>query len=289
MLSISLKAEDELVATLTAIKAERNADGGCCLHIRGLALGDHLFNQLPHVLDTWIEDQQGKILVCEDRDIFVFSRRLTKNLYANIRAVLYVLLGYEPATGDTITTLYDYNKQYFVLEDLLKSKVERKKAEQAMEDEKHRAHFMNAQLNSNLLATLSHRKSSRHEFQIQVLENDPFSRHMIALALTPAHDPLFSETGMGGLRDYMLVAPDILFLGTSLPDMQAHKILEKVLQYDRNAFVVILGDQGEAEKIEPLLANGAKGYVRKPFAHDKLLEYIDLCAGQKIKVKEACC
>jgi len=108
MLSISLKAEDDLIQMLTAIKTGGNADCRCCLHIRGLALGDRLYSQLPPLLSKWIGDPLGKILVCEDRDIFVFSSLLNLKFFTRFKSMLFAQLGYEPKAESTIGGMYAF-------------------------------------------------------------------------------------------------------------------------------------------------------------------------------------
>ncbi len=286
MLSISLKAEDDLIERLTAIKTGRNADGSCCLHIRGLALGDRLYSQLPPLLGKWIGDPLGKILVCEDRDIFVFSNLLNSKFYGRFKDMLFAQLGYEPKAENTVTAFYDHKVDAAALDALIKSKLEKKQTEEALKEEKRKLAALNARINAELLASLPARRASRKHFQILVIEDDPFSRRMISLALSPEFEAVFSESGMGGLYDYLRVAPDIVFLDINLPDISGHEVLRKIMKYDSEAHIVILSGNGHAENVMTSVNEGAKGFVGKPFAREKIYQFIQKAPRYWEKKKE---
>jgi len=286
MLSISLKAQDDLIEMLTAVKTGSNADGSCCLHIRGLALGDRLYSQLPPLLSKWIGDPLGKILVCEDRDIFVFSSLLNPKFHTRFKDMLFAQLGYEPKAENTITVFYDNQTNTSALDALIKSKLEKKQAEEALKEEKRKIAAINAQVNAGLLASLSSRRSMRKNIQIQVIEDDPFSRRMINLALNPEFEAAFSETGVTGLQDYLAVAPDVVFLDINLPDISGHEVLKKIMKFDPDAHVVILSGNGHAENVLASINEGAKGFVGKPFAREKVRQFIHKAPRYWEKKKE---
>ncbi len=287
MISITTQAEEALVNTIKDIKAGRHAKSSCCLHIRGLALGDQLFTRLPHLLDKWIGDPQGKILVCEDRDIFVFSDFLTPKFYTRFREMLNAQLGYEPTAENTVTAFYDGHAHAPALEAMAHEKTERLRSEKMLEEEKRKVAALNAQVNTELVATLSRRRDMRKTMQIQVIEDDPFSRRMINLALTPEYEASFADCGITGLRDYLALAPDILFLDINLPDINGLELLEKIMKMDPEAYIVMLSGNGNAENVMTAVQAGAKGFVGKPFARDKLLQSIRKSPRNIEKAKEA--
>ncbi|NBX66496.1 MAG: response regulator [Proteobacteria bacterium] len=287
MISITKRAEEELVSIIKAIKVGLNANSGSALHIRGLALGDTLFNQLPHLLDKWIGDPNGKIFVCEDRDIFIFSNLLTPKFYARFREMLHSELGYEPTGENTVTALYDCHTHILALEAIASDKLEKKIEQRAREEEKRKAAALNAHANAELITTLARRRNARRAMQILVIEDDPFSRRMIGLALSPDFEATFADSGISGLRDYVALAPDILFLDINLPDISGHGILQKIIKIDPEAHVVMLSGNGNAENVMKSIDAGAKGFVGKPFARDKLLQCIKKSTAFNVKKKEA--
>ena len=76
---------------------------------------------------------------------------------------------------------------------------------------------------------------------------------------------------------YVTHAPDVLFLDIELPDITGHDVLQKVLEMDPDAFVIMLSGNGNKENIFKAMKTGAKGFVGKPFTKDKLLQYILKC------------
>lgn len=287
MISITHKAEEELVSIIRAIKAGLNANSGCCLHIRGMALGENLFTQLPHLLDKWIGDPQGKILVCEDRDIFVFSSTLTQKFYARFREMLHAQLGYEPTAETSISAFYDCYTHGPALDALATAKHERKMIQKAMEEEKRKLASLNAQTNAELIFSLARRRAAREALQILVIEDDPFSRRMIALALAPDHEAAFADTGIAGIRDYLALAPDMVFLDINLPDMGGIDILRNIMKMDTDAHVVMLSGNGHADNVVAAVQSGAKGFVGKPFAREKIHQCIRKCPKKPLGKKEA--
>lgn len=287
MISITRNTEEELVSIMRAIKAGLNANSGCALHIRGLALGDHLFTQLPHLLDKWIGDPNGKILVCEDRDIFIFSGLITQKFFARFTTLLYAELGYEPTAEHTILSFYDCYAHGPALEALIKEKYNKKQELLAREEDKRKAAALNAQANADLVSTLTHRRLARKTVEILVIEDDPFSRRMIGLALSPDFEATFSDSGIAGIRDYLALAPDILFLDINLPDVSGLELLQKIKKMDPACFIIMLSGNGNADNVMKAMELGAKGFVGKPFARDKLHQNIRKCPTWISKKKEA--
>ncbi len=287
MISITRKAEEELVSIMKAMKVGANTNSGCCLHIRGSALGDHLFTQLPHLLDKWVGDPSGKILVCEDRDIFIFSNLLTAKFYTRFREMLQGELGYEPTAESAITSFYDCYTHGPALDALINDKYEKKIQQQAREEEKRKAAALNTQANAELVSSIGRRRNARKAMQILVIEDDPFSRRMIGIALSPDYEAAFADSGISGMRDYPALAPDILFLDINLPDISGMDILQKIKKFDPDAYIVMLSGNGHADNVLKAIEMGAKGFVGKPFARDKLHQSIKKFPKFDEKKKEA--
>jgi two-component system chemotaxis response regulator CheY len=253
----------------------------------GLALGNKLFNELPHLLDRWIGDPSGQILVCEDRDIFVISGLVTQKFYSRFREMIATELGYEPTGENTVTACYDLATHRIALEALVSDKHDKILEQQAREEEKRRVAALNAQANMDLVSTLVRRRNARKALQILVIEDDPFSRRMIGLALSPDYEASMADGGISGLRDYLALAPDILLLDINLPDISGLDLLEKIRKLDPDSYVVMLSGNGNAENVLKAIEQGAKGFVGKPFARNKLHQCIQKSPAFTAKKKEA--
>jgi DNA-binding NtrC family response regulator len=64
--------------------------------------------------------------------------------------------------------------------------------------------------------------------------------------------------------------------------MNGHVILQEIVSFDPDAFVVILSGNSFKENIIAALEDGAQGFVTKPFTKDKLLHYIESCETTKL-------
>lgn len=287
MITITRNAETDMISLIDALKAGRNDHGSCCLHIRGRALGDDVFDQLPHLLDKWIGDPAGRVLVCEDGDVFVVSGLITPKFHTRFCEMLNTRLGYEPNRNNTIVALYDWHAHIAALEAIARDKRARIMERESREEEKRKTAALNTQANAELVTTLDRRRAARKALQILVIEDDLFSRRMIGVALTPDFDAAFAESGTSGIREYLGLAPDVVFLDINLPDISGLEVLHKLREIDPDAYVVMLSGNGSADNVMQAVQNGAKGFVGKPFARDKLHQMIKRSPKFIQKRKEA--
>ena len=68
--------------------------------------------------------------------------------------------------------------------------------------------------------------------------------------------------------------PDLVLLDITMPVMDGVQALEKILQADPDAAVLMLAAPGQRAQTEQCLKLGAKGAVEKPFRDKSLLEAV---------------
>ena len=129
-------------------------------------------------------------------------------------------------------------------------------------------------LDKNVFARLAKNRKNRARLQILVVEDDDFSRTLVTRTLS-GYEVLTAADGKTTLTEYTINAPDIVFLDFELPDMTGLDILKKIKQVDPDAFVVMLTSHTETNIVQQSIANGAKGYIAKPFNKAKILSYIE--------------
>lgn len=83
-----------------------------------------------------------------------------------------------------------------------------------------------------------------------------------------------ASTGKEALELYRAKRPDLMTLDIVMPEGDGIETLEKVLELDPAARVIMVSSLGLKEKILECVRKGAKSFVIKPFADEDLLAVI---------------
>ena len=70
--------------------------------------------------------------------------------------------------------------------------------------------------------------------------------------------------GIEAFQQYQSLKPDIVLLDLVMPEKDGKEALQDILQYDKNARIIILSSLGSESDIEECLKTGAKSYMQKP-------------------------
>lgn len=163
-----------------------------------------------------------------------------------------------------------------------KERLERQKALELQSEIKarqasKRQAFLNYNLPEDSTQRIERQRTQRETGEMMVIEDDPFSRRLVESLLGKE----YGVTGLGSAEDalttYIKTAPNVTFLDINLPDVSGHDLLEKIMQIDPQAYVIMLSGQADRENIAEAMRRGAKGFVAKPFTPDKLHQYIRRC------------
>lgn len=84
-----------------------------------------------------------------------------------------------------------------------------------------------------------------------------------------------AEDGTTGLEAFKKEKPDIVFLDVTMPDMSGLDVLKQIKELDKDAKVVMLTNIDQQDTIMETVKLGAKGFMKKPFEEDKLLDKIN--------------
>lgn len=283
MKTITEQAEETLVQ---ALRGQNDAHANShCLHIRGQSFRKEDFAALPTLLTNWIGSTDGRMFLCHDQDIFVFSPNLTPKLFEQIKEHVRVRFAYETAMQNRLLSFYDVENNTIALTELAESKLQKKSGylrkeraeKQAQAKATLKEGFLKMPVNEELAGTLRIRRNTRQRLQVLVVEDDPFSRRLIDTSLS-RFLPAFAEDGYAAVNGYLQKAPDIVFLDIDLPDVSGHDVLAKILSFDPAAYIVMLSGNSQSENVTAAVRAGAKGFVGKPFTKEKLLQYIAKCS-----------
>lgn len=82
--------------------------------------------------------------------------------------------------------------------------------------------------------------------------------------------------GLQGLEKYKELSPgiDLVTMDITMPQMDGVSALERILDFDKNAVVVMVSALGKEDVVKKCLLIGAKSYIVKPLDRKKVLERI---------------
>ncbi|HAP43324.1 MAG: two-component system response regulator [Spirochaetes bacterium GWD1_61_31] len=82
--------------------------------------------------------------------------------------------------------------------------------------------------------------------------------------------------GMQGLEKYKELMPniDLVTMDITMPQMDGVNALEKILEFDRSACIIMVSALGKEDIVKKCLLMGAKSYIVKPLDRKKVLERI---------------
>ncbi len=284
------KAEERLIEALRHHWEDKTGYRAAHFHCAGLKVDHQSFIiVIRKCVFKFFENEKTDLYQCHDNDIFILARDLTaKRLQAFVDYVarFYPL---EPeqilALKTSLSNLYEITVTWGQLRSVCEAKLERKnkiltkkqenlKAKKQVVTKKKEQQITQINLDKDLIATIGARRDQRQKPEIMIVEDDLFTQRMIKNAIGDKHHTSEAKDGMGALLLYLQKAPDILFLDIGLPDISGHMVLEKVLEMDPKAYVVMLSGSGDRSNILKAVEHGARGFVGKPFTKDKLQAYI---------------
>lgn len=73
----------------------------------------------------------------------------------------------------------------------------------------------------------------------------------------------FGCDGLDGYIKYKQLRPDIVTLDVEMPQMDGLKALEKILEYDSNAKIIMISSKSDENIVRKALLMGAKDYIVK--------------------------
>ena len=85
-----------------------------------------------------------------------------------------------------------------------------------------------------------------------------------------------AEDGEAGLEKYKELFPniDLVTMDITMPKMDGLTALEKIIEFDKNAVIVMVSALGKNDLVKKSLLLGAKNYIIKPLDRKKVLERI---------------
>lgn len=112
--------------------------------------------------------------------------------------------------------------------------------------------------------------------KILIVDDSAISRKKLKAILETGNHEIIGEAGDGAeaLQKYQDLAPELVTMDITMPNMDGISGLKEIIKYDSSARVVMITALGMGETILEALNSGAKNYITKPFAEDQVINSV---------------
>lgn len=115
-------------------------------------------------------------------------------------------------------------------------------------------------------------------YRVLLIDDSMFVRKQLNQILTSEGFNVVgeAENGVDGFEKYKEIFPnvDLVTMDITMPQMDGITCLEKIIQFDPKATVVMISALGKEDLVKKALLIGAKNYIVKPLDRAKVLERI---------------
>jgi two-component system chemotaxis response regulator CheY len=120
-------------------------------------------------------------------------------------------------------------------------------------------------------------RQKRHKNIILIADDDLFVRTLLKKTLESHGTVTSLEDGTKVVDTYLEIMPDILILDIHLPGQSGFEILDEILMFDQDAYIIMLSSDSDKDNVLNTRKMGAKGFIAKPFTKEKLEEALWKC------------
>ncbi len=204
--------------------------------------------RMAELVHSLFKDREGKIYLCNDREIFLLIRwgldadplLISRKIEERCSAVSYEIVVHEP-TSEGLQQL----------EMLIRYEVS---DAQSFADKRH----------------------TRRENVVLVAADEKYMQALVKMGIPnkiTVHQVTDSNAIMPNYRKYV---PDIVFLDAQLQGRAASSVVQEIIDIDHAAYVIMLTDS-TMENLNQKGLGGAKGFITRPFSPNQLMEYLKKC------------
>jgi two-component system chemotaxis response regulator CheY len=123
-------------------------------------------------------------------------------------------------------------------------------------------------------------KSDGSPYRVMVVDDSMFVAKQLSQILTSAGFNVVAtaENGEDAVEKYKELHPnlDLVTMDITMPKMDGVTALQQIMEFDKNANVVMISALGKNDLVKNSLMIGAKNYIVKPLDRKKVLERISL-------------
>lgn len=110
--------------------------------------------------------------------------------------------------------------------------------------------------------------------KILIIDDSGMSRKKLKNILEGGNYQVVGEAqdGVEGIQKFKELAPDLVTLDVTMPNMDGLQCLKEILSVDENAKVIMISALGKGDTMLEALNLGATNYITKPFETDLVLD-----------------
>jgi len=121
-------------------------------------------------------------------------------------------------------------------------------------------------------------KEDGKPFRVLIVDDSMFVTKQIGQILTSEGFDVAgtASNGEAGLEKYKELYPkvDLVTMDITMPVMDGVTSLEKIMEFDKNANIIMISALGKQDLVKKSLLLGAKNYIVKPLDRKKVLERV---------------
>lgn len=116
--------------------------------------------------------------------------------------------------------------------------------------------------------------------KIMIVDDAAFMRITIKNMLKKSSHEVVgeAENGRVAVERYKALAPDIITMDITMPEMDGLAALKEILHVNPAANVIMVSAMGQEAMVREAIMSGAKGFIVKPFKEEGILSAIDKLA-----------
>ncbi|MCF7928832.1 MAG: response regulator [Spirochaetales bacterium] len=115
-------------------------------------------------------------------------------------------------------------------------------------------------------------------YQVLIVDDSMFVAKQLGQILTSEGFNVVgtASNGLEGYERYKELHPkvDLVTMDITMPQMDGISSLEKILEFDKDAKIIMVSALGKQDVVKQALVMGAKNYIVKPLDRKKVLERI---------------
>ncbi|HPT69025.1 MAG TPA: response regulator [Syntrophomonas sp.] len=112
--------------------------------------------------------------------------------------------------------------------------------------------------------------------RVLIVDDADFMRMMIKDILMKNGYEIAGEAtdGNSALQKYKEIAPDLVTMDITMPEMDGVDTVKAIIEYDPNAKIIMVSAIGQQAIVIDAIQAGAKDFIVKPFIPERVLEAI---------------
>lgn len=111
---------------------------------------------------------------------------------------------------------------------------------------------------------------------VLIVDDSRTSRRILKNILTENGYEIAGEAqnGQEGVEKYIELKPDLVTLDITMPVLDGLGALEKIMEADKNAHIIMVTAAGQKSKMVDAIKLGASEFIQKPFEPEQIMSVI---------------